>query len=52
MAVVRNKKNFDDNANIIRCYEKAEMEYVWMLADKDILNFDDCDDFLNKCMVD
>ena len=47
LVVVRNNKDIGGNANIIRCYEKAEMEYVWVLADNDVLNFDDCDDFIN-----
>ena len=47
MHIIRNKKNIGGDANIIRCYEKAEATYVWVLADNDLLNFDDCDDFID-----
>lgn len=47
LIIIRNRKNIGGNANILRCYEEATSEYVWVLADNDILNFDDCNDFLN-----
>ena len=45
--IIRNEKNIGGNANIIRSYEKATYPYVWVLADNDYLNFDDCNDFIN-----
>lgn len=47
MHIIRNKKNIGGNANIIRCYEEAEAIYVWVLADNDLLNFDNCDDLID-----
>lgn len=47
LRIIRNNKNIGGDANIIRSYEKAELEYVWVLADNDLLNFDNCDDFIN-----
>ena len=44
--IIRNKKNIGGNANILRSYEQATYPYVWVLADNDLLNFDDCDDFI------
>ena len=40
MHIIRNKKNIGGNANIIRCYEEV-------LADNDLLNFDNCDDLID-----
>ena len=44
--IIRNKFNIGGNANILRCYEDASLDYVWVLADNDLLNFDDCEDFV------
>ena len=46
MVIIRNNKNIGGDGNIIRCYEEATKDYVWVLADNDLLNFDDCDDFI------
>lgn len=47
LKIIRNNKNIGGNANILRCYEEATFEYVWVLGDNDLLNFEDCDDFIN-----
>ena len=46
LKIIRNKENIGGNANILRSYEQATMPYVWVLADNDLLNFDECDDFI------
>lgn len=45
--IIRNNKNIGGDGNIIRCYEEATKEYVWVLADNDLLNFDKCQDFID-----
>ena len=46
ITIIRNNKNIGGDGNIIRSYETATKEYVWVLADNDLLNFDDCKDFI------
>ena len=46
MVIIRNKKNIGGSANILRSYEESTLPYVWVLADNDLLNFDDCEDFI------
>lgn len=36
--IVRNPLNIGGNANIIRCIEKVESEYIWIIGDDDYLN--------------
>ena len=44
--IIRNNTNIGGNANILRSYEYATYPYVWVLADNDKLNFDNCDEFI------
>ena len=46
--IIRNNKNIGGNANIFNCYAQATYPYVWVLADNDYLNFDNCDDFIES----
>ena len=46
MKIIRNIKNRGLNANTLSSYAEATLPYVWILADNDFLNFDDCDDFI------
>lgn len=46
MQIIRNIKNRGLNANTLSSYAEATLPYVWILADNDFLNFDDCDDFI------
>ena len=36
---IRNNRNIGANANIARCYELANKEYMWILCDDDIYNW-------------
>lgn len=47
MNIIRNEKNIGGGANVLRSYEKATFPYVWVLADNDELNFDDCTEVIN-----
>lgn len=44
--IIRNSMNIGGNANILRSYEEATYPYVWVLADNDKLNFDNCEEFI------
>ena len=35
--VYRNKNNIGANANILRCFEKVDTEWMWLLSDDDII---------------
>lgn len=38
--IIRNKVNIGGNANIIRCFEMCETEWLWVLGDDDIVKED------------
>jgi glycosyltransferase involved in cell wall biosynthesis len=38
ISIIRNSYNIGCNANILRCIENAESEYLWILGDDDIPN--------------
>ena len=44
--IIRHDVNIGGNANIVRCYEEATAKYIWVIADNDILKFNDCEDFI------
>lgn len=44
--IIRNEKNIGGNANVLRSYENAIYPYVWVLADNDKLNFNNCEELI------
>ena len=47
LCIIRNDMNIGGNANILRSYENVSYPYIWVLADNDTLNLDDCDEFIS-----
>ncbi|WP_080755742.1 glycosyltransferase family 2 protein [Aeromonas hydrophila] len=43
----RNKNNIGANANILRCFEKVDTEWMWLLSDDDII-FDNSLDLIKE----
>ena len=44
--IIRNNKNIGLSANILRCYEIAEEEYMWLVGDNDNYDFSDCSEVI------
>lgn len=44
--IIKNKKNVGLSANILRCYEIAEAEYMWLIGDNDNYDFSDCSEVI------
>lgn len=47
LRIIRNNKNIGLSGNILRCYEIAEEEYMWLVGDNDNWDFSDCFEVIN-----
>lgn len=45
--IIRNNKNIGLSANILRCYEIAKEEYMWLVGDNDNYDFSDCSEVIS-----
>lgn len=44
--IIKNKRNIGLSANILRCYEIADAEYLWLVGDNDNYDFSDCSEVI------
>lgn len=50
LSIVTNIFNIGGDANILRAFEYASKEYLWILADDDKYNFSYCEDVINHLL--
>lgn len=46
LIIFRNNKNIGLSANLLRCFETATSEYMWLVGDNDYYDFSDCSDLI------